>query len=90
MVFPQGVKSIEGIINPRGCWDWWGFCDFDPENFATNQGIQPKAIMGIVDDLQNGKLELTHASEEVMDYIQCRNTPFYDTKIIYPKFPSDF
>lgn len=31
--------------NPRGCWDWWGFTGDD---YAVRTGVQPRAIMAMI------------------------------------------
>ncbi|WP_294253940.1 poly(3-hydroxybutyrate) depolymerase [Propionivibrio sp.] len=49
VLYPQAV-SIPGT-NPNGCWDWWGYTG---EDFATNQGVQLKAIRGMVNRLSSG------------------------------------
>ena len=25
VVFPQTVRSTTLPVNPKGCWDWWGY-----------------------------------------------------------------
>ncbi len=90
VLMPVAVKSITEVYNPQGCWDWWGYCDNDPVNFATKQGAQPKAIMSMVHDLQDGKLALTHATEQTMKFTKSLNNRFFiEEKEDYLFFPSD-
>ena len=90
MLYPQSVKSLGKVMNPRGCFDWWGYCDGDKINFATKEGPQIKAIMNIIKDFQNGKLELEIAREEIFKFTKWENIQFYEKKDNYPIFPSDY
>ena len=90
MLYPQGVKSLGKIMNPRGWFDWWGYWDGDKVNFATKEGPQIKAIMNMINDLQNGKLDLELAKEEIFYFTKWENKPFYNTTVKYPFFPSDY
>ena len=42
ILYPQSIKSI---VNPKGCFDWWGYSG---SNYASNLGIQPKTIINII------------------------------------------
>lgn len=44
ILFPQSVKSN---INPKGCFDWWGYTGAD---YASNIGIQPKTIFNLINN----------------------------------------
>mgnify|MGYP006159085413 CR=1 FL=1 len=44
--YPQADKSM---MNPNGCWDWWGYSG---ENYATKNGAQMQAVKQLVDVLQ--------------------------------------
>ena len=45
MLYPQSKVSFD---NPSGCHDTWGITGDD---FATKNGVQPSAIMAMVDRL---------------------------------------
>ena len=42
VVYPQAKKNI---LNPKGCWDWWGYTG--PE-YASNIGVQLVTVRNIV------------------------------------------
>ncbi len=44
--YPQADKSV---MNPNGCWDWWGYSG---ENYATKNGAQMQAVKQLIDVLQ--------------------------------------
>jgi len=50
VLFPQAV-SIPAV-NPNGCWDWWGYTD---QHYADRQGVQIRALRGMVDRLSSGR-----------------------------------
>lgn len=45
ILYPQTKRSQ---LNPKGCWDWWGYTGDD---YATNLGKQPRALKMMIDDL---------------------------------------
>ena len=45
---PLVIDDPTAPINPKGCWDWWGYTDSD---YATRQGEQISAIKAMVDRL---------------------------------------
>jgi poly(3-hydroxybutyrate) depolymerase len=45
VLFPQAVSSD---VNPNGCWDWWGYTG---PAYASNIGVQMRAVWSIVQDL---------------------------------------
>lgn len=49
ILYPQAV-SIP-LLNPNGCWDWWGYSDAD---YATQNGIQIRTLKAMVDQLATG------------------------------------
>ncbi|MCW8107939.1 polyhydroxybutyrate depolymerase [Alteromonas ponticola] len=51
VVYPQTKKSMFMPLNPQGCWDWWGYTSAE---YATAEGQQIKAVMTIVEKLNNG------------------------------------
>lgn len=56
ILYPQAVArngaafgSWKFIMNPKGCWDWWGYTG---DSYATRNAIQIKAIHRMVERLQ--------------------------------------
>lgn len=49
VLFPQAVSVT--MINPNGCWDWWGYSD---SHYADQGGVQIRAIRAMVDRLAAG------------------------------------
>ena len=47
ILFPQADNSF---WNPAGCWDFWGFTGSD---YVTRNGSQPKAIVRMIERLQD-------------------------------------
>ncbi len=45
ILYPQIKKSL---VNPNGCWDWWGYTGSD---YALKSGKQIKAVIGMIDRL---------------------------------------
>jgi poly(3-hydroxybutyrate) depolymerase len=41
VLYPQVAKSLYSPLNPRGCWDWWGYTGVD---FAARSGAQPASV----------------------------------------------
>jgi poly(3-hydroxybutyrate) depolymerase len=53
VLYPQAIARYWWVYNPRGCWDWWGYTG---AGYATKDGAQIKAVLGMVDRLgQAGK-----------------------------------
>jgi len=48
VLYPQVSSSKLAPMNPLGCFDWWGYTD---ENYATQDGPQIRAVMGLIDAL---------------------------------------
>lgn len=48
----QGIDS-DGVQNPDGCWDWWGYTSEDPENpdYYSKNAIQIQAIYRMLERL---------------------------------------
>jgi len=42
IVYPQAQKNI---LNPKGCWDWWGYSG---PQYASNVGVQLSTVRNIV------------------------------------------
>jgi hypothetical protein len=47
ILFPQ-VKETAGIVNPLGCWDWWGYTG---SNYLTRNAPQITAVKRMLDQL---------------------------------------
>lgn len=45
VLYPQAETSL---MNPKGCYDWWGYTG---SNFATKSGLQMRAIKAMMDRL---------------------------------------
>ena len=62
ILFPQVSKSSLYPVNPKGCWDWWGYSELIPSpvefTFPTNTGTQMKAIYKMIKDLQSGSFKV--------------------------------
>ncbi len=41
VLYPQAKKSLFWPVNPRGCWDWWGYSGAD---YAARSGAQLSAV----------------------------------------------
>lgn len=37
ILFPQALPNYFGMLNPNGCWDWWGYTG---QNFHNKLGVQ--------------------------------------------------
>lgn len=48
VLYPQTKKSLFAPMNPKGCWDWWGYTD---ANYATKRGRQISTIRTIITNL---------------------------------------
>lgn len=42
------MGSMKFILNPKGCWDWWGYTG---DNYATREGVQIRAVKSMIDHL---------------------------------------
>lgn len=58
ILFPQVKVSNLIPLNPKGCWDWWGYSEAIPSPFSwtfpTKSGTQMKAVHNMIKDLKNG------------------------------------
>jgi poly(3-hydroxybutyrate) depolymerase len=45
VLYPFAVKSTAPVVNPNGCWDWWGY---DDPNYATKSGTQISIIYKMI------------------------------------------
>ena len=48
VLYPQATARYWWVYNPRGCWDWWGYTG---AGYATKEGAQIRAVLGMVDRL---------------------------------------
>lgn len=48
ILYPQVATSTVMPLNPRGCWDWWGYTGDD---YATRSGVQVAAIVELIEAL---------------------------------------
>jgi hypothetical protein len=46
LLFPQA--SMDLLLNPMGCWDWWGYTNSD---FALKKGVQMAGIFAMTQSL---------------------------------------
>ena len=46
ILYPQAQKVQ--FINPRGCYDWWGYIADTADTYATKQGPQMKAVYAMM------------------------------------------
>jgi hypothetical protein len=53
VLYPQVASSKMAPLNPRGCWDWWGYTG---ENYATRSGVQVATVMAMIDALSAADL----------------------------------
>jgi Esterase PHB depolymerase len=55
VLYPQ-IHALE-VVNPQGCWDWWGYLDANPTQSPTyllKSGKQITAIKAMVDHVTGG------------------------------------
>ena len=56
VLYPQ-IRAYNGrlpgskreLINPKGCWDWWGYTG---PHYATRDGAQIRAVATMVEQLR--------------------------------------
>ena len=48
VLYPQVAKSLSWPLNPKGCWDWWGYSG---ANYAARSGAQLAAVRRMVEAL---------------------------------------
>lgn len=51
VLYPQAGKSLFWPVNPRGCWDWWGYSGAD---YAARSGAQLSAVHRMLAALRTG------------------------------------
>ena len=53
VLYPQVDSSRIAPLNPKGCWDWWGYTD---EHYATRNGRQIQVVRATLDLLAGKSL----------------------------------
>lgn len=51
VLYPQVEASVVHPLNPRGCWDWWGYSGID---YAARSGAQLAAVRRMLEALGAG------------------------------------
>jgi len=58
VLYPHVIASQISPLNPRGCWDWWGYTPderIDWRGYAKRNAPQMRSILNMVDALSGGK-----------------------------------
>jgi hypothetical protein len=63
ILYPQTIAGNPATdfgapLNPFGCWDWWGYTNF---NYAVKAGRQTAAIKAMLDRLTSGRVSTNPA-----------------------------
>lgn len=58
ILYPQVEKSNVNPVNPRGCWDFWGYTsnNLPPFNYAHKDAPQMQAIKKMIDRLSSAPI----------------------------------
>ncbi|MDN3637641.1 PHB depolymerase family esterase [Simiduia curdlanivorans] len=48
VLYPQTRKSLFAPLNPKACWDWWGYTGAD---YTSKDGAQIKAVKTMIEQL---------------------------------------
>ena len=51
VLYPQATPQSGVIMNPQGCWDWWGYLGPGDLDYATKNGAQMRTVMAMVSAL---------------------------------------
>ena len=51
ILYPQTQATSSDPLNPKGCWDWWGYTGAD---FANRNGAQIDAVRSMLEQLSQG------------------------------------
>lgn len=51
VLYPQAAMSHAWPLNPRGCWDWWGYSG---ANYASRDAVQLEAVHRMLEALGSG------------------------------------
>lgn len=52
ILYPQVKSSQFSPMNPKGCWDWWGYTN---KNYANNKGPQMMAISALINKISGNQ-----------------------------------
>lgn len=52
ILYPQAQKVQS--MNPRGCYDWWGYLAGTADTYATKEGPQMKAVYAMLERITGG------------------------------------
>ena len=61
VIYPQTVASESWPFNPKACWDWWGYFNYD-DSYVTKSGAQIRTIKAMLDALTAGAVPATVAA----------------------------
>jgi hypothetical protein len=53
ILYPQAQKIQP--MNPRGCYDWWGYLAGTTDTYATKEGPQMKAVYTMLERITDGR-----------------------------------
>jgi hypothetical protein len=63
VLYPQTVANEIGApFNPHGCWDWWGYTNF---NYAVKAGRQITTLKAMLDGLTSGMKTVSVAAPPI-------------------------
>lgn len=62
ILYPQAQKV--GSLNPRGCYDWWGYLSGTTDTYATKQGPQMKAVYSMLERVAGGMLPVCQGTNQ--------------------------
>ena len=48
VLYPQATPQTGVIVNPKGCWDWWGYLGPGDVDYATKNGPQMRTVMNMI------------------------------------------
>jgi poly(3-hydroxybutyrate) depolymerase len=48
VLYPQARPESIAFVNPKGCWDWWGYLGPADVDYATKLGPQMRTVMNMV------------------------------------------
>mmetsp|Transcript_10392 Transcript_10392/g.19898 ORF Transcript_10392/g.19898 Transcript_10392/m.19898 type:complete len:90 (+) Transcript_10392:887-1156(+) len=50
ILYPQATTTV---LNPKGCWDWWGYAG---PGYASQLGVQMATVKAMLDSVMTGEL----------------------------------
>lgn len=48
VLYPQARPDTSVIVNPKGCWDWWGYLGPNDVDYAAKDGPQMRTVLNMV------------------------------------------